>query len=294
MTRIRSKITGYLPKPLQHYLRRLSWQIARTRGSFSADKRPGVVLMLHVGRCGSTVLANLLAQDPDIHWDAKLHRKARDLYGERLKQMNHKDWLAQQFSISGDRYYGFEFKILQDQYPDMAGLTLAEFLEQCREIGVTHYILLVRRNTLRHVISHYASRNRGNWHFKKGETAKAQQFALDLDHVTTGSAPGRGIETYMRQVDAAHAEALTLLGDAPVLEIEDETDIGEKGARFAYEKSCRFLNKEPAEVSIRNRKANPFPISSTLSNYDDLVARIAGTEFEWMLEQPAAQESKVQ
>lgn len=286
MTRIRSRISAHLPRSVLPYARRLSRRVSQMLGAPRAHRRPGVVLMLHVGRCGSTVLANLLAQDPGIYWDAKLHRKARDLYGDALRQMDHRSWLRQQFAISGDRYYGFEFKILQDQYPQMAGLTLEAFLEQCKAIGVTHYILLVRRNTLRHVISHYASKNRGNWHFTGDQKARSQQFRLDLEDITTGTAPGRPLLEYMRQVDAAHAQVRHLLQDDRLLEIDYETDIDEKGAQFAYEKICRFLDKAPVEVTIRNRKANPFPISGTLENYDALVARLAGTEFEWMLERP--------
>jgi hypothetical protein len=292
MTQFRSKISAHLPKALRPYLGRLRRRVDQIRGQPRAGRRRGVVLMLHVGRCGSTVLANMLAQDPEIYWDAKLHRKAQSLYGDSLKKMNHKAWLARQFSISGDRFYGFEFKILQDHYPDMAGLNLAEFLGHCRDIGVTHYILLVRRNTLRHVISHYASRNRGKWHFDVNETSQAQRFPLDLDNITTGSGAGRPLETYMRQVDAAHAEVRDILQGEQLLEIDYETDIDEMGAGFAYEKICRFLGKTPREVTIRIRKANPFPISSTLTNYNDLVARLEGTEFAWMLKTPAPDEGR--
>ena len=289
MTRWRSRISASLPKAIQPLAHRAARRFDQLWGLPRAHRRPGVVVMLHVGRCGSTVLANLLAQDPAIYWDAKLHRKAKSLYGRKLHAFDHQTWLQQQFSISGGLFYGFEFKILQDQYPAMAGLTLESFLTQCREIGVTHYILLVRRNTLRHVISHYASRNRGNWHFGAGDKAKAQAqtFELDLEDVTTGSAPGRGLLDYMREVDTAHADVRRLLDGQALLEIDYETDIDEKGAAFAYERICDFLGTPPVEVEIRNRKANPFPMRDTLTNYDALVARLEGTEFAWMLDDPA-------
>lgn len=262
------------------------------RGQMRAHKRPGVVVMLHVGRCGSTVLANLLAQDPAIHWDAKLHRKARGLYGDRLRDLDHPAWLKRQFMISGDRFYGFEFKILEDQYPAMAGLTLEAFLEQCKAIGVTHYILLVRRNTLRHVISHYVSRNRGNWHFAPGQKARAEKFALDIDDITTGSGAGRDLVDYLREVDTAHADVRRLLAQERLLEIDYETDIDELGAAHAYERICSFLGTPPVSVEIRNQRANPFPIRDTLTNYAALVDRLSGSKYAWMLEAETAQEAE--
>ena len=198
--------------------------------------------------------------------------------------LDQEDWLRRQISISGDRLYGFEFKILQDQYPAMAGLTMLAFLEQCKAIGVTHYILLVRRNTLRHVISHYASKNRGAWHLQGQDKASPQRFTLDLESITTGSAPGRSLLAYLREVEEVHDMVRQKLGDQALLEVEYETDIDQKGADFAYQKICRFLRLKSEVVTIRNRRANPFPMSDTVLNYDAIVQMLTGTEFEWMLE----------
>jgi hypothetical protein len=284
MARFRSLISKRLPKPVLPYVRRLGRRFDQMVGAPRAHRRPGIVVMLHVGRCGSTVLANLLEQDPGIFWDGKLHRKARMLYGDRLREMDQDSWLRRQFTMSGDRFYGFEFKILEDQYPAMAGRTTPAFLDQCKALGVSHYILLVRRNTLRHVISHYASRNRGSWHFEGKDKARKQQFTLDLDHITTGSAPGRPLLQYLREVDTAHDTVRRALQGEALLEIGYETDIDEKGADFAYGRISRFLGCTPQPVTIRNRRANPFPMSETVENFDDLAALLTGTEFEWMLE----------
>ena len=284
VTKLRSKISARLPKSVLPLVRRLDRRVMQAVRGLAARNRPGVVVMLHVGRCGSTVLANLLEQDPEIYWDGKLHRKGKMLYGDRLKGMDHKTWLGRQFTLSGARHYGFEFKILQDQYPAMAGLDLDTVLADCQALGVTHYILLVRRNTLRHVISHYASVNRGSWHFSKGDNIQQQQFELDLDAVTTGSAPGRSLTDYLSEVELAHDTVRQRLEGQRLLEISYEDDIDAQGAQFAYEKISRFLGTRPVEVVIRNRKANPFPMSSTLLNYDSLSQRLQGTEFEWMLE----------
>jgi len=249
-----------------------------------SGKRQGVALMLHVGRCGSTVLANLLNQHPDIYWDAKLHRKARELYGNEILNLDYGVWTKRQFSISGARFYGFEFKILFDQYPAILGTTTQAFLETCKDIGVTHYILLKRSNTLRHVVSHYASRHRGNWHVSNSKQVQPHQFGIDIDSVTTGSSPGRKLEDYLQQVDDTHSEVRAILEGEGILEIEYESDIDAAGAENAYRKVCKYFDIAPVEVKIKNRRVNPFNLVDTVLNYRDIEDRLRGTKFEWMLE----------
>ena len=248
-----------------------------------SGSRPGVVAMLHVGRCGSTVLANQLAQHPDLYWDGKLHRKAFMLYGDAVRDFDTARWTRRQFSISGRRWYGFEFKILQDQYSALLGTTPENFLDICDEIGVTRYILLVRRNTLRHVVSHYASRNRGSWHATTKGSVKNQDFDLDINDITTGSAPGRPLIDYLQEVDEAHAAIRARIPADKLLEIEYEADINDRGAVFAYEKTCAFLGLTPAPAEVKNVKINPFPLTDVLRNYDEVAAALTDTPFAWML-----------
>ncbi|WP_299964521.1 hypothetical protein [uncultured Roseobacter sp.] len=282
MPKFRSRISGLLPRRVLPFFKRQVRQFDRLRGLPAARNRPGVVLMLHVGRCGSTVLANLLGQNPDVYWDGKLPRKAKQLYGDSVRKFDYAAWTKAQFAISGDRFYGFEFKILADQYPAVFGTNTAEFLSACQRIGVTHYILLTRRNTLRHVVSHYASKSRGNWHAGAGETVKKKEFTLDIDGITTGGAPGRPIVEYLQEVETAHDQVRSLLADQPFLEIEYERDIDAGGAEQAYGQICSFLGIEPGEVHIQNRKMNPFPLDTVLINYGEVAEALAGTKFAWM------------
>lgn len=272
-----------MPKAAVPFGRRQMRRIDQVMGLPFSGKRPGVVAMLHVGRCGSTVLANLLAQNPGIYWDGKLHRKAYTLYGKATRDLDTAHWTRQQFTISGSRYYGFEFKILQDQYPALLGTTTPDFLNDCARIGVTHYILLIRHNTLRHVVSHYASRNRGSWHAASDGKAERRDFDLDITDITTGSAPGRSLLAYLQEVDDAHAAIRAQLQGEKLLEIDYEADIDTKGAQYAYEKTCAFLKVPPTQAKVKNAKVNPFPLRDVLRNYDEVATALQGTKFAWML-----------
>lgn len=257
-------------------------RVDQLMGYPNSHRRPGVIVMLHVGRCGSTVLANLLEQNPWIHWDGKLHRKARMLYGDKVRDLDALRWTKRQFAISGARYYGFEFKILEDQYPAILGIATRDFLLKCKAIGVTHYILLNRQNTLRHVVSHYASKNRGAWHSTKTDGVKRRVFSLALNDITTGSAPGRPLIKYLQEVDHIHEEVRAILRKERFIELTYETDINAEGAEIAYGKICNFLEVEPTKVSVRNVKMNPFPLEETVSNYGEVITALQGSKFEWM------------
>lgn len=282
MPRFRSRFSNLLPRSLLPLAKRQIRLVDRLRGLPASRNRPGVVMMLHVGRCGSTVLANLLAQNDKVYWDGKLPRKAKQLYGANVGSLDHGDWTQSQFAISGARYYGFEFKILGDQYPAIFNTTTADFLQECQRIGVTHYILLARRNTLRHVVSHYASKSRGNWHADAAAPVQKKEFTLDTTAITTGQAPGRPLVDYLQEVEDAHAQVRTLLADENFLDLEYERDIDMAGAEAAYVKICDFLGITPGKVQIKNRKMNPFPLDTVLENYDEVAQALTDTEFAWM------------
>lgn len=280
----RKPLSAWLPRVIQPRAMRLMRLCRQLFGAPRSHRRPGVVAMFHVGRCGSSVLAELLAQDASMYWDAKLHRKAKFLYGERFKVMDQRRWLKRQFRQSGSQYYGFEFKCLDNQYPAIAGITLGQFLDDCRAIGVTHYILLVRRNTLRHVVSHYLSIQRGSWHLAKGRKAEQVTVDLDLDNITTGSGAGCDIVDYFEQVDAAHNLVRQRIAPEHLLELSYEVDIDQEGPAFAYARISDFLGVGCSSVSIEHVKTNPLSIKQAVRNYDDLARRLERSRFAWMLE----------
>jgi hypothetical protein len=111
-----------------------------------------------------------------------------------------------------------------------------------------------------------------------------QQFNIDIDHVTTGSAPGRPLIDYLEEVENTHNAVREILSDQDVLEIEYESDIDTKGAEYAYHKVCNFLKLHPTEVEVKNKRVNPFPLKDSIQNYDEIILKLEGTAFEWMLE----------
>jgi hypothetical protein len=278
-----ARITQYLPVKFRMTAKRARRRARRLKGTFSSRRRPGVVVMLHIGRCGSTVLADMLGQHSEIFWDGKIYRAAQGMYGKELRGFDYRSWTMRQFAISGARYYGFEFKVLEDQYPAMIRASLRQFLGDCRSMGVTHYIILRRRNTLNQVVSHYASRARGSWHLKQGGQATARRFALDLGCIGTGGSRGKDLVSYLDDVEAVYQELDSLLGAERVLRIEYEPDIESAGPRVAYGKICEFLGVRADGVEIRNERSNPYGLSETVENLSAVAETLRGTRHAWML-----------
>jgi LPS sulfotransferase NodH len=281
------KIRNVLPDPVECYCIRIYRRVLQFKGYPFSRRRPGVVVMLHIGRCGSTVLANMLDQNPNIFWDGKTARRAHEIYGDSVKTLDISTWFKRQFSISGSRYYGFEFKMLRDQYVRIFDITVPEFLGICKSIGVTHFILLYRGNTLNQAISHYSGLSNKVWHISpdSGKRASRKSFSIDFEHVTTGSGEGLPLPEYLRDIENTKDEIREILQDQNILELEYESDILEGGPMTAYQKICGFLKVPAGEVFVKNKKVLVLPPSEAVENYGDAVRALSGTEFEWMLDQ---------
>jgi len=280
------KLENVTPNPVVFLAMRFYRRILQLKGYPFSKKRPGVVIMLHIGRCGSTVLANILNQNPNIFWDGKTARKAHELYGDSVKTLDISAWFKKQFSISGARYYGFEFKMLRDQYVSIFDKTVPEFLEICKTIGVTHFVLLYRSNTLNQAISHYSGLHSKIWHVSpdSGKKVATESFSIDFEHVTTGSGKGSTLADYLRDIENTKKVITTTLQGQNLLELEYERDILEGGPLMAYHRVCEFLNVPAGEVHVKNRKVLALPAPEAVENYGDAIRALTGTEFEWMLD----------
>lgn len=94
------------------------------------------VVMLHIGRCGSTVLGSTLNQHPAIQWENEifvplLHEKQA---GRPIPSMP--EALAQVAARRTRPFQVVEVKFLDDQHPSIFGLSLEEMLETFLNTGL--------------------------------------------------------------------------------------------------------------------------------------------------------------
>jgi hypothetical protein len=69
--------------------------------------------MFHIGRCGSTVPAEMLKQHPLVHWDSEIYEPHGELfyqYGIRADASDPIGFLRKRGAGAAKPHYGFEVK----------------------------------------------------------------------------------------------------------------------------------------------------------------------------------------
>lgn len=234
--------------------------------------------MFHVGRCGSTVVARMLDEHPEITWDGEIFEPSeRDRLGEP-DDLEPRELIEQRRS-KAPRHYGFETKYLRSHHLGALGLSLDDYVDLLGGIGFDRFAALHRRNYLRRVVSGAVGRQAGTWHRRKPGAGEPQVIGLDPQRVPFGG--DQPLLDVFAEL-AAGEEALRRRLPAGAVWLTYEEDIAPDPA-IAYRKICELFGVEPAEVEPRLFPTNPFPLHAILANYDEIAGLLAGTEYEWML-----------
>ena len=257
--------------------------------------RPGSVAMLHIGRCGSTVVASQLLQNSRIHWSGELFL-GDSLLADSFRRQSSDRWpwgKSRFFPFApylyiGERMqqarkgliYGFEVKYYHIR---LNGLTFAGFVATLKRLGVTHWILLTRRNTLRKVVSGVIGNSVNYYQVDKGKKSTRNPIVLETDHVRIES-QDRPLLDVLRQSEQDQVIMRELLGNEALLQLYYEDDIEHDPTR-AYARMCEFLCVPSGEVSIEMSRTNPYPLRELLVNYEEVRRVLAGSTFEWMLDE---------
>jgi len=233
--------------------------------------------MFHIGRCGSTVLAEMLDQHSLVDWDGEVFQKRYRNRLTRYVEVEYPTWyLRQRMLRRKNTIYGFETKI--DQHVSMLRPTLHEFIEGLRNMGIEHFIVLTRRNILRRHVSSLIGRKTQVWH-RWEEPAQLRRVKVDVDDADRHHhSLFESIAYWKEQVE----RCVRILPEEKTLQLAYEDDII-SDPRVAYQKVCDFLEIAPESVTIDLKKSNPFPLSDIVVNYGEVRDALAGTRFEWML-----------
>lgn len=247
------------------------------------------IALFHVKRCGSIVLANMLAQNPSVAWGGEIFsfRKLVATPGFRPTR----PWVQSMIEVvaNGSRRECFGFAVtVHDFRPKCIPWTKAEFVSLLEGMGFSHFIVLRRRNLLRVAISARVAGVTSQVHVAH-EPSQVTRVNLDVaDPLGWGVGPLiafiEGCERFYDEVDVA-------LAGRNKLDLTYEADI-EGDPSVAYNKACRFVDVEQMPVQTRLARTNPFTIEQMLSNYDEVAAYLRGTRFEWMLTDDRPSESR--
>lgn len=154
--------------------------LLRRGGAASAAQ----VAMLHMGRCGSTVLGEMLGSQGDIFWAGEIFEDMHNRYPgitggsagvTRILRRSMTEPSSLRSLVRRTAYpatygtYGFETKYLREQHlrPEEIDMSLTAYLALLKAYGFDRFIVLHRHNYLRMIVSRAAGLTSGAWHTER-------------------------------------------------------------------------------------------------------------------------------
>lgn len=248
--------------------------------------RPGAVAMFHIGRCGSTVLTDLLRQNKKICWDGEIYQahcnwlesKGIVLSPNSLRGQSPFELLQRHMRFSGARYYGFEIKFYNLR---CYGIDTEVFVREIERLGIKRFILLERRNYLRKIVSSVVAEKAGQYHVRIGSKSKLVRVKIEIDELNLDY-DRKPLLEHLRGFRDDVVNFQRLMNGRGFLKLTYEDDIMQDPVKTSI-RVCEFLGISPAPSLIRYTRSTPFPLRDVVSNFREVEAALAGTEFAWML-----------
>jgi len=247
--------------------------------------RDQYVAMFHIGRCGSTVLADMLDQHPEIHWGKEVfqpyHKHRKPVFITRNRCIRQLIRRSASTAVSGT--FGFETKYLplQDLSYQCTNISIGEYLQLLRKMGFTRFIVLHRKNYLRRAVSFEASKVSGDWHTSV-PTSSPTKITLNVNSFPFDTGIENLVESF-KAIDNSFQQLAGTISQKEVLHLTYEADIL-NDPTIGYKKVCSFLGIQPQKPRIYYKRTNPYKLEELLKNFNEVRAKLENTEYAWMLE----------
>lgn len=242
------------------------------------------VVNWHIGRCGSSVLGSLLAQQPEITYSNEIFSPYMPRRrGSRVLPLL-EEVLEQAQQGVQTPFHLFEVKHLPAQnlglYP---GLAASDWLSRFARLGCTHHVLMCRRNGLRRMLSHVRASRTGVYVSSNDAACPDQPVTMPLEHITHGF-ESRSLVEWLQAYEEGHGLMQRVFTQAQVrwLELVYEDDIEESPLQ-GYQRVCDFLGLVPVNPILRYRKINRGDLRDLIANFEAVESCLAMTPFAWML-----------
>jgi len=270
---------GKLPVELvrfSHRVLRLSAdQLTPTPGLSSSA---GSLVLIHRGRCGSTVLGAMLDQNEQVYWDGEAlmppslsERWLRRLQGARGVS-NIRD-LKVLMRYARTRSYVLSCK----GQPGCS--SISRLVRDLSDAGFDRFAVLERKNALRWLVSAEIGSQRQRWHLRQGDSPRLNPVWIPLlyDQQKTLADRLHGLANW-------HKEVRDCLAGRPVLNLTYEDHVETDPAR-AYREVCEFMDVTATPVRITQARLNPFPLTRLIANFNEVETALRRTGLEWMLQE---------
>lgn len=241
------------------------------------------VTVIHLGRCGSTVLGDLLDQHSQISWRGEilepLMQAARKRQGIDYVLNNDPVNLAREALASCQTPYGgLEFKPF---HISACRMSQGTFISRMREAGFQKFIVLDRRNRLRKIVSSRWAFNSGVWHIPAQAKSETRRLTLNVESLHMDRFTGTLVQ-FLEMYDAQFRELRELLSP-DYLDLVYEDHI-EADPTVAYTRVIQFLGLPLEHVTANLGRTASGSLRTELENFDAVAQHLAGTRYAWMLE----------
>ncbi len=260
------------------------------------------VAMFHVGRSGSTVLGDLLHQNPAVHWDGEIYERIFQEVGRKVGPLflasdapplafEQQAWrtflpsdplryLQERIEVTPKSVYGFEVKFFHLRF---FGMSIVDYVAGLKLFGFDAFLLLKRRNFLRGVVSSLVAAQAKQYHFRNAEEVRCRPIVLDLERIEMDREE-KSFFQFLEKYNAMFELLEELLEGERVLELVYEDDLLDDPRR-GYRKVCEFLNLSDDPSEVRFVRSTPFPLREILVNFEEVARTLRGTPHAWMLDE---------
>jgi hypothetical protein len=242
--------------------------------------RKGNVAILHHGRCGSTVLGNLLDQNK------QMLNKSEIFHHQEFKNPSRaeiKEYIELKMSFDNTPYFLFETKFLSSQHlsAEFINYNLEDYITMLKELGFDQFIVIKRKNYFLRSISAELGRKRKQWH-SANKVFEKTKVHIDVNSFIVGDKTMPYLD-HFKYMDEEYTRLENILKNDKVLNLVYEEDI-EKDPKIAYSKVCEFLNITNQDVQVTFKKLNKEKFSEIIENSEEIENLLSKTAYKWMLE----------
>ena len=200
------------------------------------------VVVIHAGRCGSTVLCDLLGQSRRIHNAGEVFNPANEQRMKLLRELGDPIRILEHEMRPIDRkYFLFATKPFREETQEALTGEVPQYLRRLRDVGFRRFIVLERRNDLRRRVSGLVAFKTRVWH-STVRPDQPQRVCFPEEDIV--ALPSR-----IAAVQREHREMRSLLGEKHRLDLFYEDDIESDPVR-AYSKVCEFLRVTPFQPKL--------------------------------------------
>ena len=262
------------------------------------------VVMIHHGRNGSTVLADMLGQHPDVHWAGEIYNQAFEKWDAkggfcRCEHGRFKPWqlngeplpqpgvpfdpfhlLDQRLEQSKSPVFGFELKFWHLR---LMNVGLAEMMSYLKRQNFGPWIVLRRRNTLRAIVSAIMARERGRiYQIPPGHILLPIKVKVPI-HICRIDRDTRPLIDYLNTFEANFAELDSMLKGTKTLKLVYEDTI-QHNPHVAYQQAIYHIGlKENEAVEVNYQKIDTEPFDEIIENYEEVKNHLDTTPYNWMI-----------